>query len=58
VTKLASPFVVSYAFLGFLEPIPQTSYRRGSTIPVRFRLGDASGAPLHDSAATALLGTP
>jgi hypothetical protein len=58
VTKLACPYVVSYAFLGFLEPIPQTSYRRGSTIPVRFRLGDASGAPLHDSAATALLGTP
>ncbi len=54
-TTAACPYVVSFAFLGFVEPIPQTSYRAGSRIPVKFRLGDASGQPISDAAADALL---
>lgn len=48
-------YVVSLAFLGFREPIPQTSHKAGSTIPVKFRLGNATGARLSDAAAQALL---
>ena len=35
-------YVVAYAFRGFQQPIPQSSYKRGSTIPVRFQLADAA----------------
>ena len=54
-TTVACTYVVRYAFGGFLEPVPQTNYRRGSTIPVRFQLRTASGALLSDQAAAALL---
>jgi hypothetical protein len=54
-TAANCPFVVGYDFIGFLEPIPQTSFRRGSTIPVRFMLGGATGTPISDAAAAALL---
>ena len=54
-TTVACTYVVRYAFGGFLEPIPQTNYRRASTIPVKFQLGTASGALLSDQAAAALL---
>jgi hypothetical protein len=50
-------YVVAYRFLGFLEPIPQTTIKRGATMPVRFRLGDASGTPLDDAEAAALADT-
>lgn len=46
---------MGYQFLGFLQPIPQSNYKRGSTIPVKFRLGDATGAPISDTAAEALV---
>jgi hypothetical protein len=54
-TTVACPYVVRYAFLGFLEPIPQASYKRGSTIPLKFRLGSASGVPLADADAATLV---
>lgn len=54
-TTVACPYVVAYDFLGFLEPVTRTTYKKGSTLPVRFRLGDASGSPIGDSAAAALL---
>jgi hypothetical protein len=54
-TTVDCSYVVGYDFLGFLQPVPQSSYKRGSTIPVRFQLGDASGQPISDGAATALL---
>jgi hypothetical protein len=47
-------YVVAYAFLGFQQPIPQSSYKRGSAIPVRFQLADAGGV-LSDAKAAALL---
>ncbi len=55
IRTVACTYVVRYAFGGFLDPIPQTNYRRGSTIPVKFQLGTASGALLSDQAAAALL---
>jgi hypothetical protein len=54
-TTVDCPYVVRYAFLGFLEPVPQASYKRGSTIPLKFRLGSASGAPLADADAASLV---
>jgi hypothetical protein len=54
-TTVACPFDVKYGFGGFLEPIPQSSYRRGSNIPVRFQLTNAAGVPIPDSVAAALL---
>ncbi|MBT2517650.1 hypothetical protein J7E29_09420 [Streptomyces sp. ISL-90] len=53
-TTVDCEYVVAYDFLGFQQPIPQSSYKRGSTIPVRFQLGDASGV-LSDADAAALL---
>jgi hypothetical protein len=54
-TTVACPFVVAFNFLGFLEPLPQASIKRGSTVPVKFRLGDAAGQPISDAAAQALI---
>ena len=54
-TTVSAPYRVSYRFLGFLSPIPQTSFRRGSTIPVKFRLANAAGTRIPDAVAQALL---
>jgi hypothetical protein len=51
----SAEYTVAYRFLGFLQPIPQSAYKRGSTIPVRFMLGQAGGAHLADAAAQALI---
>lgn len=49
-------YVVGYEFLGYLAPIPLSSYKRGQTLPVRFQLGDASGTPIADADAAGLAG--
>jgi hypothetical protein len=54
-TTVDCEFVVAYGFSGFLQPVPQTSYKRGSNIPVRFQLRDASGQSISDAAAASLL---
>lgn len=56
-TTVSCSFVVRYAFLGFLQPIPQSTIKRGATVPVRFRLGDASGTPIDDASATGMAST-
>ncbi|WP_170964005.1 choice-of-anchor Q domain-containing protein [Agromyces tardus] len=53
-TTVDCGYLVAYDFRGFQQPIPQSSYKRGSTIPVRFQLADAGGV-LSDAAAAALL---
>jgi len=53
-TTVACAYLVRYAFLGFLQPIPPASVKAGSSIPVKFRLGDASGATLSDATAAAM----
>ena len=50
-------YIVAYRFLGFLDPLPQTTIKRGATMPVRFRVGDANGTPLDDAQAAALADT-
>ena len=47
-------YIAAYAFRGFEQPIPQSSYKLGSTIPARFQLADAGGV-LSDAKAAALL---
>ena len=46
---------MSYRFLGFLRPAPQSSYKRGAAIPVKFRLANAAGVKLSDAVAQALI---
>jgi hypothetical protein len=53
-SAVACPYVVAYAFLGFDSPPLKATAESGSTIPVRFRLGDASGATISDSEAQGL----
>jgi hypothetical protein len=54
-TTVSCPYVVKYGFGGFQEPIPQSSYKRGSMVPVRFQLKNAAGVVLPDSVAQALI---
>jgi hypothetical protein len=45
-----------YTFLGYQAPLPKTKLSASnSTIPVKFRLGDANGNPLSASVASALV---
>jgi hypothetical protein len=54
-TIAACPYVVAYNFLGFLPPMPYEHVKAGSTIPLRFRLGNAAGEPIPDAEALALV---
>jgi hypothetical protein len=54
-TAVGCTYIVGFNFLGFRQPIPQSSYQRGSTIPVKFRLGNAQGVTLSDAVAQALI---
>jgi hypothetical protein len=52
---VSAPYRVGYRFLGFQAPLPQSSTKRGSTLPVKFQLANAAGAPIADAQAQALL---
>lgn len=52
-TSASCDYLVQYNFLGFLRPVRER-FRPGAIIPVRFKLGDASGAAIPDSQARAL----
>jgi hypothetical protein len=54
-TTVACTYIVGFNFLGFQEPVPQSSYKRGSTIPVKFKLGEANGTKLSDAVAQGLI---
>ena len=47
-------YTVKFGFLGFDNPIPQSNYKAGSTIPVKFGLASNAGTKITDSAAQAL----
>ena len=53
-TTKACAYIVAYKFLGFDEPLPADHRKAGSTIPVKFRLGDANDVPIPDAEAAAL----
>jgi len=53
-TTVDCTYVVSYAFLGFDEPLPMAHRKAGSTIPLKFMFGDANGVPIPDAEAAAL----
>jgi hypothetical protein len=54
-TTVACPYIVSYLFLGFSPPpLPKPQVKAGSTVPVKFMLGDANGVPISDAEAQAL----
>lgn len=47
-------YIVAYQFLGFDSPLEVERMKAGSTIPVKFSFGDASGAPMPDADGAAL----
>ena len=53
-TTESCAYIVAYRFLGFEEPLPAEHRKAGSTIPVKFRLGDANDVPIPDAEAAAL----
>jgi len=57
-TTVSCPYRVKYNFSGFLSPNPQSSYKAGSTIPVKFTLANASGTRISDATARALVASP
>jgi hypothetical protein len=55
----ACPYVVSdYMFGGFSSPLPKSTVKSGSTLPIKFQLQDASGQPISDEDAQALVSPP
>jgi hypothetical protein len=53
-TVKGCPYIISYKFGGFLQPIPQSRYQAGSNIPVKFTLLDANDVKLPDAQALAV----
>ena len=52
----ACPYVVGgYMFGGFSSPLPKSTVKSGSTLPLKFQLQDASGQPISDEDAQALV---
>jgi hypothetical protein len=47
-------YVVEYRILGFFSPVPQSSWRLRTTVPIKVALGDGSGTRISDSEAAAL----
>lgn len=47
-------YVVAYEFLGFHSPLEVERIKSGSTIPVKFAFGDATGTPMSDAEGEAL----
>jgi hypothetical protein len=54
-TTVGCPYRVKYNFSGFLSPIPQSSYKAGLTIPVKFTLANAAGTTIPDADAQVLV---
>ena len=52
----ACPYMVGgYTFGGFLSPLPKSTVKSGSTLPLKFQLQDASGQPISDEDAQGLV---
>jgi hypothetical protein len=54
-TTVACPYVVGYLFAGFSAPLPTSTVKSGRTLPLKFQLQDASGQPISDEDAQALV---
>ena len=50
-------YSVTYKFLGFVSPVPNSMWQAGRTIPVKFGLGDVNGARISDPEAQAIADT-
>ena len=50
------PYVVGgYTFAGFASPLPKSTIKAGSTLPLKFQLLNASGQPIGDTEAQSLI---
>ena len=52
---VACPYVVGYVFADFLSPLPKSTVKSGSMLPLKFQLQDASGQPISDTEAQSLV---
>jgi hypothetical protein len=57
-TTQSCSYRVKYNFLGFLSPIPQSTFKASSTIPVKFMLANDAGTKISDAAAQDLVASP
>lgn len=54
-TARSCPYVVGYKFGGFTSPLPKSTVKSGSTLPIKFQLQDAAGHPISDTEARSLV---
>jgi hypothetical protein len=54
-TNTTCPYVVGYRFGGFTSPLPKTTVKSGSSLPLKFMLQNAAGQPISDSEAQSLV---
>jgi hypothetical protein len=48
-------YVVEYKIVGFFSPAPNSKWKQGQNVPVKFALADANGVQISDSEAQSLL---
>jgi hypothetical protein len=48
-------YLVGYKILGLFSPVPNSKWKQGQTVPVKFALADANGVRIADSEAQGLL---
>ena len=54
-TTVTCPYLVGYVFSGFAAPLPKTTVKSGSTMPLKFQLQDGTGQPISDADAQSLV---
>jgi hypothetical protein len=54
-TTVSVSYLVGYKLLGFFSPVPNSKWKQGQTVPVKFALADANGARISDTEAQGLL---
>jgi hypothetical protein len=47
--------IVGYRFGGFSSPLPKSTVKSGSTLPLKFQLQNGAGQPISDSEAQSLV---
>jgi hypothetical protein len=54
-TTVSVGYLVGYKLLGFYSPVPNSKWKQGQTVPVKFALADANGVRISDAEAQGLL---
>src|SRR6516225_9204540 len=54
-TVMTTARIVGYRFGGFSSPLPKSTVKSGSTLPLKFQLQNGAGQPISDSEAQSLV---